>query len=118
MATVKFGIPDKEQSILLRKMGIDPEQYAVIMASEHALHLQHHKTRHEASIYIREGGEGISLNEDQISLLRSIGVEPRGYTITLDGKRILRFTHNSSGNKLSIYPNRRVTDDNQREGTT
>ena len=118
MATMKFGVPDKEQSILLREMGIDPEQYAVILASDNALHLQHHKTRHEASIYIREGGEGISLNEEQFSLLRSIDVEPHGYSITLAGKRLLRFTHNSTGNKLSIYPNRCVIDDYQREGTT
>lgn len=111
MATVKFGVPDKEQSNLLRDMGIDPEQYAVILVSENALHLQHHKTRHEASIYIHEAGEGIQLNEEHITLLKSIGVEPHGYSITLDGKRLLRFTHNSTGNKLSIYPNRRGTDD-------
>lgn len=113
MATVKFGVPDKEQSILLRKMDIDPDQYAVVIAGEHFLCILHHKTRNDATVYLQENAEGSLLNEEQQLLLRSMGIEPSGYKITLAGKRLLRFAHERSGYGISIYPNRRSTYDNQ-----
>lgn len=113
MATVKFDVPDKKQSILLRKMDIDPDQYAVVTSSDYFIYLLHHKTRNEATVYIQEDGEGIPLNEEQQSLLRSMGIDPSGYKVTLEGKRLLRFAHERSGHKLSIYPNRESTYDNQ-----
>ena len=50
MATVNFTVPDQEQSMFMREMGIDPDGYAIMTDNEDTMTARHLKTRHDIFI--------------------------------------------------------------------
>lgn len=50
MATLKFTVPNREQSELLREMGIDPDGYGIMTDDEDSMSARHLKTRHDILI--------------------------------------------------------------------
>lgn len=52
--TGDFTVPSPEQEVLLRELGMDPEAYAVKLASEDTVWLLHYKSRHEVVIHVNQ----------------------------------------------------------------
>lgn len=50
LVTRSFAVPDEEESKLMKSVGLDPNDYAVILSNEDTLWLMHYKTRHELMI--------------------------------------------------------------------
>lgn len=48
--TRSFAVPDAAESELMKSIGLDPDDYAVILSNEDTLWLMHYKTRHELMI--------------------------------------------------------------------
>ena len=57
-------------------------------------------------------------NASQHELLTSMGIDPAQYAVSLSNEYSIHLLHYKTRNEVSIYINRRATNDNQREGAS
>lgn len=51
----RFSVLNQEQAQLVRDIGMDPDQFVVLVDNERAMYLMHIKSRNEVTIHKKQG---------------------------------------------------------------